>query len=106
MPLWARLECQVVNALIRMDTQARLWPGARKSAVYDRVMGLFRRARKNRGKAAAELLTEQARAAGPPGGAAHREVTVEQRPNPDQPGWGHTLGQAIGKAREDRPSQE
>jgi hypothetical protein len=81
--------------------------GVRKSAVYDRAMGLFRsRARKNRGKAAAELLKEQTRTAKAQAEVARREVTAEERPNPDQPGWGRTIGQEIGKAREDRPSQE
>jgi hypothetical protein len=70
-------------------------------------MGLFRsRARKNREKAAAaELLTEQTRTVAAAPEAARREVTAEARPNPDQPGWGRTIGQAIGKAREDRADQ-
>jgi hypothetical protein len=33
-----------------------------------------------------------------------REVSVEERPDPDQPGWGRAIGQAIGKAREERSS--
>jgi hypothetical protein len=70
-------------------------------------MGLFRtRARKKREKAAAELLQEQTRTAKAPAQVARREVTAEERPNPDQPGWGRAIGQEIGKAREDRPSQE
>ena len=70
-------------------------------------MGLFRsRARKNRGKAAAGLLKEQARTARAQAEVARREVTAEERPDPDQPGWGQSIGQEIGKAREDRPSQE
>lgn len=70
-------------------------------------MGLFRsRARKSREKAAAELLTEQTRTAKAPAEAPRREVTAEARPNPDQPGWGQTIGQEIGKARENRASQE
>ena len=70
-------------------------------------MGLFRtRARKNREKAAAELLKEQTRTARAQAQVARREVTAEERPNPDQPGWGQAIGQEIGKAREDRPSQE
>jgi hypothetical protein len=70
-------------------------------------MGLFRsRARKNREKAAAaELLTEQTRTVAASAETARREVTAEARPNPDQPGWGRTIGQAIGKAREDRADQ-
>jgi hypothetical protein len=69
-------------------------------------MGLFRRARKNREKAAAELLKEQTRTAKAPGEVAPREVTAEVRPDPDQPGWGQAIGQEIGKARGDRASQE
>ena len=70
-------------------------------------MGLFRsRARKNREKVAAELLKEQTRTVKAQGEVARREVTAEARPNPDQPGWGRTIGQEIGKAREDRASQE
>jgi hypothetical protein len=69
-------------------------------------MGLFRsRARKNREKAAAELLKEQARAVKAQRQIARREVTAEARPNPDLPGWGLTIGQEIGKARENRASQ-
>jgi hypothetical protein len=34
--------------------------------------------------------------------AARRQVTAEARPDPDKPGWGRTIGQQIGKAREDR----
>ena len=63
-------------------------------------------ARKNRGKAAAELLKEQSRTVKAQTEVAPREATAEARPNPDQPGWGRTIGQEIGKAREDRPSQE
>jgi hypothetical protein len=70
-------------------------------------MGLFRsRARKNREKAAAaELLPEQTRTVAAPPETARREVIAEARPNPDQPGWGRTIGQAIGKAREDHADQ-
>jgi hypothetical protein len=70
-------------------------------------MGLFRsRVSKKREKAAAMLPEEQVRAAGRQAQVARREVTAEARPNPDQPGWGRTMGQAIGKAREDRAGQE
>jgi hypothetical protein len=69
-------------------------------------MGLFRRwAKKNRENAAAELLNEQSTAKAQTE-AAPREATAEARPNPDQPGWGETIGQQIGKAREERASQE
>jgi hypothetical protein len=70
-------------------------------------MGLFRRrANKNREKAAAELLKEQSRTARAQAEVAPRDVAAEARPNPDQPGWGETIGQQIGRAREDRASQE
>ena len=69
-------------------------------------MGLFRsKARKNREKAAVELLKEQPSTVAAPPEAGRREVTAEARPNPDQPGWGRTLGQALGKARENGASQ-
>jgi hypothetical protein len=73
---------------------------------YNNTMGLFRRARKNREKAAAELLREQTRTVKAHGEVAPREVTAEARPNPDQPGWGQAIGQEIGKARGDRASPE
>jgi hypothetical protein len=66
-------------------------------------MGLFRR--KNR-KAAAALLNEQTSAPKAPPEVARREVNAEERPNPDQPGWGRTLGQEIGRARENRDRRE
>ena len=76
-------------------------------AVYDRAMGLFRsRAKKNREKAAAELLTKQTTTAKAQTEVARREVTAEVRPNPDQPGWGRTIGQEIGKTRGDRAIKE
>jgi hypothetical protein len=66
-------------------------------------MGLFRRRdRKKREKAAAELPKEQATPAKAQAEAARREVTAEARPDPDQPGWGRTIGQEIAKAREER----
>jgi hypothetical protein len=70
-------------------------------------MGLFRsRAKKKREKAAGELPREPAMTAKAQAEAARREVTAEARPNPDEPGWGEAIGQQIGKAREDRGSQE
>src|SRR5215475_10117089 len=47
-----------------------------------------------------------ARAVTAPAEAARREVTAETRPDPDQPGWGRSLGQAIGKPREDRATRD
>jgi hypothetical protein len=69
-------------------------------------MGLFRRrARKNREKAAAGLLTEQTRTAEADVDVARREVTAEERPDPDQPGWGRAFGQEISRNRENRGRQ-
>ena len=65
-------------------------------------MGLFRnRARKKREQAAPGLVAEQTTPVMTEPEVARREVTAEARPNPDQPGWGRTLGQQIGKARAD-----
>jgi hypothetical protein len=95
-------------------------------------MGLFRRrAKKNRENAAAEPLQEPTEAAKEPTETAEvpaetaevpaetaeapaevptevapRAVTAEARPNPDQPGWGETIGRQIGQAREGRASQQ
>jgi hypothetical protein len=70
-------------------------------------MGLFhRRAKKNREKAVAEPLKEQATTAKAHTEAAPREAASEARPNPDQPGWGETIGQQIGKTGQARASQE
>jgi hypothetical protein len=73
-------------------------------------MGLFRRrTEKDREKAATSLLNEQTETAKAQAEVARpqvTQVTAEERPNPDRPGWGTTIGQEIGKAREDRPSQE
>jgi hypothetical protein len=88
--------------------------GICKSAVYDHAMGLFRSAmglfrsgaEKDPEKAAAEPLKEQTRTVTAQAEVARREVKSETRPNPDVPGWGQTIGQEIGKAREDHASQE
>ena len=85
-----------------------------KPAVYDQALGLFRsaaglfrgRASKDREETAAGLLKEQARTVTAQAEVARREVKLEARPNPDSPGWGRTVGQEIGKAHEDRASQE
>ena len=75
--------------------------------LFRSAVGLFRgRARKDREEAAAELPKEQAETVKAPAEVARGEVKFEERPNPDNPGWGRTVGQEIGKAREDRPSQE
>jgi hypothetical protein len=70
-------------------------------------MGLFhRRAKKNREKAVAEPLQEETTTAKAHTEAAPREAASEARPDPDQPGWGETIGQQIGKTRAARASQE
>ncbi len=63
-------------------------------------------ARKKREKAAAEIDKEQTGTVEAQAEVVRREVSAEARPNPDQPGWGRTIGQQIGKARENRASQE
>jgi hypothetical protein len=69
-------------------------------------MGLFnRRAKKNRDKAAAELL-EKSTTAKAQTEVAPREAADEARPDPDRPGWGEAIGQQIGKTREERASRE
>lgn len=70
----------------------------REPAAYDHAMGLFRsvmglfrgKAGRDRERAAAELVNEQARTvkARP---VAAREVKREARPDPDKPGWGRTI---------------
>jgi hypothetical protein len=75
--------------------------------LFRSAMGLFRsRAGENREKAAAELPKEQTRTVKAQPEVARREAMHEARPNPDKPGWGRTIGQEIGKAPEDRASQE
>jgi hypothetical protein len=75
--------------------------------LFRSAVGLFRgRARKDREEAAAGLLKEQARTVKAPAEVARGEVKFEARPNPDNPGWGRAVGQEMGKAREDRASQE
>jgi hypothetical protein len=70
-------------------------------------MGLFhRRAKKNREKAAAELLKGQSTTAEAQTKVAPREAAGEARPNPDQPGWGEAIGQQIGKTHQERAGQE
>jgi hypothetical protein len=70
-------------------------------------MGLFRRrVKKNREQAAAELPQEQNATVKAQTEVAPREATAEARPNPDRPGWGESIGQQIGKAREGRSGGE
>jgi hypothetical protein len=55
-------------------------------------MGLFRgRAGKDREKAAAELLKEQATTVKAQPVVAPREVKREARPDPNKPGWGRAI---------------
>jgi hypothetical protein len=75
--------------------------------LFRSAMGLFRsRAGKNRERTAAELPKEQTKTVKAQPEAVRREAKYEARPNPDKPGWGRIIGQEIGKAREDRASQE
>ena len=75
--------------------------------VYHRAMGLFRRrARKNREKAVVDLRTEQTSTAKAHDEVARREVAAEERPNPDQAGWGRTIGQEISRAWANSKSPE
>ena len=75
--------------------------------LFRSAVGLFRgRARKDREEAAAGLLQEQDRTVKAQAEVAGREVKLEERPNPDNPGWGRAVGQEIGKARQDRAGQE
>jgi hypothetical protein len=72
---------------------------ARKSAAYDRAMGLFRSAMGlfrssaggNREDAAAELPDEQTSTVKAQPVVVPREVKREARPDPDKPGWGRTI---------------
>jgi hypothetical protein len=71
----------------------------RRSAAYDRAMGLFRnamglfrgRAGENPEKVAAGPPNEQTRTVEAQPGVVTREVKREARPNPDEPGWGRTI---------------
>jgi hypothetical protein len=57
-------------------------------------MGLFRnRARKKREQAAPGLVEQRTRTVETRPEVPRREVVAETRPDPDQPGWGRTLGQ-------------
>jgi hypothetical protein len=79
-------------------------------------MGLFgKRRRQKHDKAAAEVLQTETSAPAPAlapaeqAAGARREVAAEQRPDPDRPGWGRTIGGEIGKSRQSgssRPSQD
>jgi hypothetical protein len=74
--------------------------------LFRSAAGLFRgRTRKDREEAPAELPKEQAGTVEAPAEVARGEVKFEARPNPDNPGWGRAVGQEIGKAHEDRPSE-
>ena len=71
----------------------------RKPAAYDPAMSLFRsamglfrgRAEKDREKAAAELVKEEARTVKAQPVVAPREVKREARPDPNMPGWGRAI---------------
>lgn len=71
--------------------------------VYYRAMRFFRRrASKKQGEAEAQLVEEPTSAEA---GAVPQRRLAETRPDPDQPGWGRTIGQAISKAREESSGQ-
>ena len=59
-----------------------------------------------REEGAAGLLGQQAATVTAQLSAAGREVKREARPNPNKPGWGLSIGQEAGKAREDGVSRE
>jgi hypothetical protein len=59
-----------------------------------------------RQEVAAGLLDQQAATVTTQLAAAAREVKREARPNPNKPGWGLSIGQEVGKAREDGASRE
>ncbi len=59
-----------------------------------------------REEGATGLLDQQAATATTQLAAAGREVKREARPNPNKPGWGLSIGQEAGKAREDGTSRE
>ena len=55
---------------------------------------------------AAGLPDQQAATVTSPVAAASREVKREARPNPNKPGWGLSIGQEAGQAREGNASSE
>lgn len=59
-----------------------------------------------REEVAAGLLDQQAATVTTQLAAAGREVKREARPNPNKPGWGLSIGQEVGKPREDGASRE
>ena len=59
-----------------------------------------------REEGAAGLLDQQAATVTTQLAVAGREVKREARPNPNKPGWGLSIGQEAGKAREDGASRE
>ena len=65
-----------------------------------------RRASKRPDKAEIQMVQEQTSAANAEAETPRQHGLAEARPDPDQPGWGRTIGQAISKAREDSASQE
>jgi hypothetical protein len=80
------------------------FPRIGTALVYYRAMRLFRRrASKKQGKAEVQLLEQQTSAEA---AAVPQRRLAEARPDPDQPGWGRTIGQAISKAREESSSQK
>jgi len=74
--------------------------------LFRNLTGLFRSKTEKNSVAAAELPQEQTRTVKAQPEGARREAKYEARPDPDKPGWGRAFGQEMGKAREDRTSQE
>jgi hypothetical protein len=59
-----------------------------------------------REEGAAGLLDQQAATVTAQPAVAGRAVKREARPNPNKPGWGLSIGQEVGKARDDGASRE
>jgi hypothetical protein len=59
-----------------------------------------------REEGAAGLLDQQAATVTAQPAVAGREVKREARPNPNKPGWGLSIGQEVGKARDDGASRD
>ena len=59
-----------------------------------------------REEGAAGLLDQQAATVTAQPAAVGRELKREARPNPNKPGWGLSIGQEAGNAREDDASRE
>ena len=102
-PAWPRKCCGPAPAHHLGATFAR----KDTARVYYHAMRLFRRrASKRPDKAEVQLVQEPTSAAKAGAETARQHRAAEARPDPDQPGWGRTIGQAISKPREDSANQE